>query len=210
MDKSTHEEHLSQPLQTNSKQFRKAVTFLTGYNGIFNVTNSKNEFYFMETITDEDGYKQITRLPCASELENLNIEFKWIIIDEEHYTESNYPFTIKPNFSTIGSSVELTTQGPVNTFAPDDSIKDLLGFNESTILEEYNLSQNPLNNLSFDNIFLECKIAQGMIFKGKQSGIIHKFTIDVDPGYKYIENFRGNVQWYTMDSKKNFQDLILN
>ena len=30
MDKGTHEEHLSQPLQTNNKQFIRAVTFLTG------------------------------------------------------------------------------------------------------------------------------------------------------------------------------------
>ena len=41
MDKSTHEEHLEQPLQTNNKQFKIAVTFLTAYNGIFNVTNKK-------------------------------------------------------------------------------------------------------------------------------------------------------------------------
>ena len=41
-DKSAHEEHLSQPLQTNIKQFKIAFTFLTGYNGIFNVTNSIN------------------------------------------------------------------------------------------------------------------------------------------------------------------------
>ena len=39
MDKTTHEEHLSQPLQTNNKQFKIALTFITGYNGIFNVTN---------------------------------------------------------------------------------------------------------------------------------------------------------------------------
>ena len=39
MGKSTHEEHLSQPLQTNIKQFKIAITFLSGYNGIFNVTN---------------------------------------------------------------------------------------------------------------------------------------------------------------------------
>ena len=38
MDKSTHEKHLSQPLQTNNKQFKVAVIFLLGYNGIFNVT----------------------------------------------------------------------------------------------------------------------------------------------------------------------------
>ena len=30
MDKSTHEEYLSQPLQTNNKQFKIAVTFQTG------------------------------------------------------------------------------------------------------------------------------------------------------------------------------------
>ena len=41
MDKNTHEEHLLQSLQTNNKQFKRAVTFLTGYNGIFNITNSK-------------------------------------------------------------------------------------------------------------------------------------------------------------------------
>ena len=44
-----------------------------------------------------------------------------------------------------------------------------------------------------------------MIFKGKRSGIIHNFTMDVDPEYKYIEKFQGGVQWYMMESK----DIIL-
>ena len=44
LDKSTHEEHLSQPLQTNNKQFKIAITFLTGYNGIINVTDKNNKF----------------------------------------------------------------------------------------------------------------------------------------------------------------------
>ena len=25
--------------------------------------------------------------------------------------------------------------------------------------------------------------------------------MDVDPGYKYIENFRGGVQWFLMENK---------
>ena len=37
MEKSTHAEHLSQPLQTNKKQFKIGITFLTGYKGIFNL-----------------------------------------------------------------------------------------------------------------------------------------------------------------------------
>ena len=200
MDKSTHEEHLSQPLQTNNKQFKTAVTFLTGYNGIFNVTTENNKFYFLKSITDDD-HIQITIPPGAYEIESLNIEIKRIIIDEEYYTEANYPFSIKPNFSALGSILEISTQGPVITFVPDDSMGDLLGFNKTTIFEEYNLSPNPVDILSFDNIFLECNIAQGMIFKGKRSGIIHNFTMDVDPGYKYIEKFHGGVQWFMMDSK---------
>ena len=201
MDKSTHEEYLSQPLQTNNKQFKIAITFLTGYNGIFNVTNSNNKFYFIKSITDEDGYIQISIPPGAYEIESLNNEIKRIIIDQEHYTEANYPFTIKPNFSTLGSIIEILRQGPIITFVPNDSIRDLLGFNKTTIFEEYNLSPNPVDILSFDNIFIETDIAKGMIFKGKRSGIIMNFTMDVDPGYKYIEKFHGGVQWYMMEPK---------
>ena len=40
-----------------------------------------------------------------------------------------------------------------------------------------------------------------MIFKGKRSGIIHIFTMDVDPAHKYIEKFRGGVLFYMMESK---------
>ena len=83
----------------------------------------------------------------------------------------------------------------------DDSIGNLLGFNETILLEEYNLSPNSVDILSFDNIFIHTDIAQGMIFRGKRSGIIHNFTMDVDPGYKYIEKFRGGIQWYMMDTK---------
>ena len=43
MDKFTHAENLYQPLQTDNEQYKKALTFLSGYNGIFNVTN-KNKF----------------------------------------------------------------------------------------------------------------------------------------------------------------------
>ena len=46
MDKE-HEENLSKPLNTNSKQFEVAVTFPTGYNSLFNVTNKKTNFIFI-------------------------------------------------------------------------------------------------------------------------------------------------------------------
>ena len=110
MYESTHEEHLSQTLQTDNEQYKIAVTFLSGYNGSFNVTNSNNKFYFRKTITDKNGFVQITIPPGAYEIESLNDEIKRIIIDEEHYTEANNQFKIKPNFSTLGSIIEIIPQ----------------------------------------------------------------------------------------------------
>ena len=131
----------------------------------------------------------------------MNNEIKRFIIDEEHYTECNYPFTIKPNFSTLGSIIEIHPQGSIIGFVFNDSIGSLLQFNETILYDEYHLSPNPVDMLSFDNIFINTDKAEGMIFKGKRSGIIHNFTVDVDPGYKYIKNFRGGIQWYMMNSK---------
>ena len=162
----------------------------------------------MKLFGDEDGYIQISIPIGAYEIESLNNEVKRIIIEEEHYEEVNYPFTIKPNFSTLGSIVEISLQGSVFTLVPDDSIRDLLGFKKNTISEDYNSSPNPVDILSIDNIFLTCDIAQGMIFRGKRSGILQNFTVDVDPGHKYIEKVRGGVQWYMMASEDNISTIF--
>ena len=140
----------------------------------------------------------ITIPPGSYELESLNNEIKRIIINDEHFTEDTYPFVIKPNFSTLGSIIEISNEESAISFKAGDSIGSLLGFNKRSIYEEYNLSDNPVDIFSFDNIFIETDIAQGMIFKGRRSGIIHNFTMDVDPGYKYIEKFRGGISWYML------------
>ena len=201
MSKSTHEEHLSQQLQTNNKQFKVAVTFVTAYNGIFNITDKNIKFYFAKSVTDDDGFIQISIPKRVFEKEALEKEIRRLIIDGSYYTEEIYPFKIKPSFSTLGSIIEISSQGPVITFVPDDSIRDRLGFNKTTRYEQYKLSPNQVDILSFDNIFPDCNIARGMIFRGKRSGIIHNFTMDVSPGYNYIEKFRGGVLYYMMESK---------
>ena len=201
MDKSTHEELLSQPLQTNNKQFKIGVTFLTGYNGIFNVTNENNRFYFTTSTSDIES-SFITISPGAYEIESLDDEIKRICIIEGHFTESNYALKIKPNFSTLGSIIEIDVGiGRTIDFNPENSIRDLLGFKPRILNKEYILSDYAVDILSFDNIFVETDIAKGMIFKGIRTGIIMNFTMDVDPGYKYIVKFHGGVQWYMMESE---------
>ena len=206
MAKSTHGEHLYQPLQTNNKQFQLAITFLSGQNGIFNVKNLNIKFFFKKTF-DDGEFIQISRPQGAYEIESLNNEIKRFIIDEGYYTENNYPFTIKPIFSTLGSFIEISQTGPIISFVMEDSIGILLGFDETILYNEYNLSPNHVDILSFDDIFIESNLSRGMIFRGRRSGFIHNCTMDFDPGYKYIERFRGGIQWYMMDSKDIFSSI---
>ena len=70
----------------------------------------------MKSISDEDDYIQKSIPPGAHEIEGLNIEIGRIIIDEGHFTEANYPLTIKPNFSTLGTITEISPQGPTISF----------------------------------------------------------------------------------------------
>ena len=128
-DKSTHEEHLIQPVQTNSKQLKIAITYLTGYNGIFNVTDKKKEFYFTKSNNDEEN-REKSISPGAYEKESLDWEIKRIIIERGHFSEDDYHFKNKPNFSTLGSIIEISPYIPGSyfDFRPDDSLRDLLGF----------------------------------------------------------------------------------
>ena len=118
-----------QSLQTSNKKFKIAFTFLTAYNGIFDVTYSNNKFYFAKSITDKDGFIQKPTPQRAYELELLNDEIKRIIFDERHFSETDYPLTIKPNFSILGSLTKISRQKPLCGFLPDDSIRKLLSFN---------------------------------------------------------------------------------
>ena len=147
------------------------------------------------------------KYPGAHEIESLENEINRIIIDEGHFTESQYLFQIKPNFSTLGFIVHISPEGPKISFRFDDSITDISAFKLNLIHEEYNLSDYPVDILSFNKKFLECDIGQGMFFKRKRSSILHNFTMDVDSGYKYIEKLRGGVQGYMMESK-NFISTI--
>ena len=75
-----------------------------------------------------------------------------------------------------------------------------MGLHETTLYSEYNVSKTPVDIISFDNNFIHIDIAQGVILKGKRNGIFDTFTMDVSPGCKFIEVFRGGVQWNMMDT----------
>ena len=65
MDESKYEKRLSQPPQTNNKQFKIALTFPNVYSGHFKVTKKNNKFYFTASLADRDSSIRIIIAPGA-------------------------------------------------------------------------------------------------------------------------------------------------
>ena len=122
-------------------------------------------------------------------------------VEKVYFTNENFPFIIKAIFSTLGNIIESSPKGPIISFASDDSFRNLLGFRETILYKEYNLSDILVDILSIDKIFLKCDLAQGMIFQGRKSNIIHNWTKTGNPGYKCVEKISGGISWYTMETK---------
>ena len=118
-----HEEHLSQLLQANNNYIKRAVTFLTNYNGTLKNRSAKNKINFEKSYPDEDGFIQIAIQPQAYELESLYIENKRIINGECYFADVEYPFRIKSTFSTLGIVAEISRQKPKTSFTPDNSTR---------------------------------------------------------------------------------------
>ena len=155
--RSTHAENLSQPLQTKKKQFKIAVTFLTGYNAIFTVTYTKNKrIYFLRSI-NYYVFSKISLSTDAFEIESLNNENEEIFIEEGFFAEANYPFTTKANFSSLCSFIEILSNitGSHMVFTLDDSMRDLLGFKRVIVHEESSLSDKAADTLPFEIISFE-------------------------------------------------------
>ena len=88
----------------------------------------------------------------------------------------------------------------VNRFYTNQNYTRYSRFWKKIINEEINFSENPVEIISFDNLFIETNIAKGLIINGKRNGIIHNFTKDLNPGYRFIEKFRGGIQWYMLEN----------
>ena len=152
-------------LQTDIKQSKRTLTFLTVYNGIFNVTNSINKLYFTRPVDGKD-FSVISIPAGACEIGSLNKEIKRFTIDEECFTKTIYPFTLKPNFSTLGSIIEISGQRALISLLPNDSKRDFWRFSETSLYEEYeDILSTVRFKLKIENKELESFNGQNVSFR---------------------------------------------
>lgn len=73
-------------------------------------------------------------------------------------------------------------------FRPPNSIRSLLGFRNRVFHAGYNESENIVNILTVNNIFVEVDMINGNYVNGKLNPVIYSFFSIVSPGYKFVEN----------------------
>ena len=137
---------------------------LSEYSGFLNARDRISKFYFTKSINDKEIFSQISIPTGVYELEILNDEMKRIFIEERPFAEKIYPLTSKPRFSKLLSLTEFSRSELLISFMPDHCLRDILCFNADTLYNKFILSPNPVDVLSFGNIFLEFDITQGIIF----------------------------------------------
>ena len=88
-DKSIHEEKLQIPLHTNHRKFKIAVPFLTGYNGIFIITNKNSKFYYLtptnmlKEIILPPGKYAVVHEKKDDDINSFHTKIKELILAEE-------------------------------------------------------------------------------------------------------------------------------
>jgi hypothetical protein len=211
MKEPCYELILNEPIQLFDGKYKLAITSLNVYNSVFNITTDNNNFKY--SIDNGAVWKEIFLTPGAYEITEINNEVKRLMVANGHSsinpsTFHDYYVHITPNFNTQKSIIQINEEYTAIDFNTWNSIGKVLGFLPRVIMQPFNESDNKVNIISFDNIFIHCDIAQGMILNGKRSTIIHGFSFDVSPGFKYVEKFRGGLSYFDVRNSGNSINAI--
>jgi hypothetical protein len=89
--------------------------------------------------------------------------------------------SMSANPSTLKSVMEITGQYKVD-FRPPNSLRSELGFKNRVYHAGFNESENIVNILTVNRVFVEVDNINGSYVNGKLSPIIYSFFPDVSPG----------------------------
>lgn len=95
-------------------------------------------------------------------------------------------FRMSVNQNTM--KCELKADVYVN-FIPEDSLRDLLGFNPAILHPNYlHTSARSVDISRASSLFVRCNITTGSYTGNKQDHTIYQFSLNVPPGYKILEH----------------------
>jgi len=115
---------------------------------------------------------------------------------------------ITANTNTLKSVLEIQGDFQVD-FRARNSISSILGFRNQVYEEGIHESQNVVNILSINSIFVNVDVSGGSYVNGKTQNTIYSFFPNVSPGYKIVENPKNLVYLPVILDKINKMETVV-
>ncbi len=166
-----------------------ALHYISTYNTIPNLTNSKISISFLDPTTNISNTFVIYIPIGAYEVDNINSyivrQIKAMGLEEEDV------FLLEPNIQTAKSIIKI--KSPITNIELNDELRDILGFRNNNLNQEENISENNVQITKVNSINIEVGIIEGSTVNGSKKPIIHSFFPNVGFGYKIINNINNPI-----------------
>ena len=183
---------LKVPIKLNpDRHYKAGLRYFTVYNHVANIDETNNVFRY----NNGNGWKNITILPGAYEVNQIDAEIKRLINDKDALS-----IITRPEINRLGINI-LKERFQVDRHH-EHSITNFLGFtsNSEPLSKGYHLAENPAVISTVHTLDLECNIIQGGIVRGEEKQIIYdipSFTVPI--GAKIIEQPQ-NINYFPLNT----------
>ena len=169
------------------KVYEIALVNLETYYSFPNIDDSNNIFVYSH---DQGVTWTKIKIPTGSyEIDDLNNTIRFEMERVGHYDEvNNEPYiNIAANSNTL-RCILIIGQGYQVDFNQPNNLSKVFGFTGKKYGEGFHESEQPVNILSINSIFVNIDIIEGSYVNGKTKNTIYSFFPDVSPGFKIIES----------------------
>ena len=173
-------------LDPNSK-YEIALVNLESYYSYPNVHSANNVFKYS---ADNGRTWNTILVPEGSyELDDINSALSLQMKQNNHFDRvHNKAFiSLAPNASTLRTIMDITHPSYQVDFNTDKSLRNILGFNAKVYRSGYYESENIVNILTLNSIFVEIDIINGSYVNGRPTPVIYSFFPNVSPGFKIVQ-----------------------
>jgi len=150
------------------------------YNNIQNITSKNNVFKY--SIDGGATWSTITLTPGSYEIDTVNSEINRLMT-----INGDMGLTISANTITLGSVVDIKPAATRVDFTVANSLASLLGFGSVVITTGYNVSPNPVDIITINQILVNCDIIGNSYLNNSPFPAIYSFPINVNTGERFTE-----------------------
>ncbi len=165
------------PIKLNrDSKYEIALVNLETYYSFPNIDSTKNLIRY----SNDSGttWTNISIPEGSYEIDDMNEYITQQMKQNSHYdTANNVPYiSITANANTLKTVMTIATNYQVD-FRPVNSLNKVLGFNNSLYTAGYYESENLVNILSLNSLFVHIDIINGSYVNGLQKQSIHSFQM---------------------------------